>query len=240
MDIDFDSLGWDELRRHLRDDASGLRADAACHVGDRLRTRRVHALPEDIRERLAAMLEDGAPMVAFEAAMALAEAHDPRATDLLLAAVHNRTVRLDAIRALGTLGDPRAIEPLERLMRRWLLPWADRLQAAAALCALGNDVGATYLKERLHSRRKAERAAAMHFVGEARHPEAFAILRQLLLNPDEPMRDTAARALGWLDDPAAIPLLRGLRASAELELLEDIDAALARLELSTTTQDSTP
>ena len=44
--------------------------------------------------------------------------------------------RLDAIRALGTLGDPSAIPKLQHVMDRWWFPWADRLQAAAALCAL--------------------------------------------------------------------------------------------------------
>jgi len=126
----------------------------------------------------------------------LAEARDHRATPLLLLAMRHRTFRLDAVRALGTMGDPQAVAPLRELMGRWLMPWADKLQAAAALCALGDQSGARYLQERLGSRKAAERAAAIHFIGESQHPEALALLTRLLQTPQEPMRDVAARALG--------------------------------------------
>ena len=156
------------------------RADAACAFGDRLRTREIAAYEAPVQERLADLLGDPVPMVRFEAAIALAEAGDTRATDVLVAALRSRALRLDATRALGATGDRRAIPPLARVLRHWLMPWADRLQAAAALCALNDPEGAAYLKNKLASRRQVEQAVAVHFLGEARHPEARVILEGIL------------------------------------------------------------
>jgi len=80
-----------------------------------------------------------------------------------------------------------------QLLDRWLLPWADKLQAAAALCNMQNAIGATYLKQKLQSHRKAERAAAIYFIGSCQHPNACALLGPILLNSKDPLRDGAAR-----------------------------------------------
>jgi len=206
-----------------------VRSDAACALGDRLRTRELDELSPTARVKLINLLDDREVMVRFEAAVALAEAHDYRATPLLLGAMRSKAVRLDAIRALGTMGDPSAIEPLKTFMRRWLLPWADRLQAAAALCALGENGGADYLASKLASHKRAERAASIHFIGESRHPEARLRLEKLLADTTDPMRDVAVRALGLLADPTSRSALEAARDSADEELRTDIDEALARL-----------
>jgi HEAT repeat protein len=218
-----------ELAEMLASDDPTLRSDAACAIGDRLRTRELTELDSPLRERLAGMLGDVVPGVQLEAAIALAEARDPRATDVLVAALRSRALRLDATRALGSSGDARAIEPLRALMGRWLLPWADKLQAAAALCALGDPSGAAYLKSRLSSRRQHERAATVHFLGESRHPEARALLEAILADLTHPLRDVAARALGLLGDPGARPALEAALAHADEELRADIDGALTTL-----------
>ncbi len=226
---DLDGAPIPVLRELLGHAEAEVRADAACALGDRLRTREVAKLDNSLQEELAALLNDPVPMVQLEAAIALAEAHDRRATTVLLRATRFRALRLDATRALGTLGDPEAKDTLRRMMERWLYPWADRLQAAAALCALADSSGAAYLKAKLHSRRSAERAAAVHFIGESHHPEARTILEGILADLTHPMRDVAARALGFLGDPASSPALEAAKAGADAELLDDIDAALALL-----------
>jgi HEAT repeat protein len=218
-----------ELLELLSSSDAGERADAACAIGDRLRSREVVSLEPAVQNGVAALIDDPVSHVRFEAAIALAEAHDPRATDILIAALGARSLRLDATRALGTGGDPRAVPPLRQLMTRWLLPWADRLQAAAALCALGDATGAAYLKDRLGSRRHPERAAAVHFLGESRHPEARHILEGILADITHPLRDVAARALGMLGDPGARTALQAARAHADEELRGDIDDALEAL-----------
>lgn len=228
-EIDYDGASIPALLELLASREPGERADAACALGDRLRTREIERFEPAVQERLVALLGDEVPIVKLEAAIALAEAHDTRATELLIEASRRRVFRLDAVRALGTLGDARAVAPLLSMLRRWLLPWADRLQAAAALCALGEAQGADYLEARMRSRRDAERAAAIHFLGESRHPRARGLLEPLLADAAEPMRDVAARALGLLGDPAARPALERAREHADPTLREDIDQALSRL-----------
>ncbi|MEK7703766.1 MAG: HEAT repeat domain-containing protein [Myxococcota bacterium] len=227
--IDFDGATLRELMDLFASEVPRERANAACAIGDRLRARELDVLGAEECGALAQLLEDATKGVRFEAAMALAEAHDRRATQVLLDSLSSRRVRLDATRALGTLGDPAAVEPLARIMDGWLMPWADRLQAAAALCALGDARGAQYLVHKVSSRRSAERAAAVHFVAESRHPEARARLEALLADPREPLRDVAARSLGLLEDPATRPALEAALTTAEGDLAEDLREALARL-----------
>ncbi|MEL6546809.1 MAG: HEAT repeat domain-containing protein [Myxococcota bacterium] len=230
--IDYDGASMPELMELMSGEDPGARADAACAIGDRLRTREIGTVDSTVRDRLAALLEDPVPMVKLEAAIALAEAKDTRATDLLLEAAGYRRFRLDAIRSLGTLGDEKAVPALTRIMERLLMPWADKLQAAAALCALGDQDGATYLEQRLRSRRFAERAAAVHFLGESRHPNAFALLTEILNASGHELRDVAARALGLLGDPRAKEALQEIRKNADEGLREDIDTALRQIDLA--------
>lgn len=227
--IELDRASLPELLSTMSHADPELRGNAACAIGDRLRTRELDDLDADTRDKLAALLGDPVPMVRLEAAIALAEAHDERATSLLLSATRRHQHRLDAIRALGTLGDKRATEPLRGIMERRFMPWADRLQAAAALCALEDQGGADYLATRVTARRAAERAAAVHFLGESRHPEARRVLEAILRNPDHELRDTAARALGLLGDADAEHALRQARVNADESLRADIDYALSKL-----------
>jgi HEAT repeat protein len=226
---DFDGASMPVLLDALHSDNPGLRSDAACAIGDRLRARELDALEPAVQQRLVQLLADGVLLVRFEAAMALAEAHDRRATPVLLDATAIRTLRLDATRALGTLGDRGAVPRLKTMLGRWLFPWADRLQAAAALCALGEPAGQAYLVSKLQSRRRAERAAAIHFLGESRHPEGCRLLSRILQDARDPMRDVAARALGHLRDPKARDALGAALTSAQGELAQDIRDALAKL-----------
>jgi HEAT repeat protein len=224
-----DGASIPQLLEFLHSNAAQLRCDAACALGDRLRTRELVTLDDAVRERLIALLQDAVLGVRFEAAIALAEAQDPHATAVLLNATGSRALRLDAIRALGSGGDLQAVGPLTKIMHRWLLPWADRLQAAAALCALGDSDAAAYLTTRLTSRRAAERAAAIHFLGESAHPAALELLTQILQDRRDLMRDVAARALGLLRNAQARPFLQKALADADAELAHDIHEALARL-----------
>lgn len=228
--IDFDGASIPVLAELLLAEEAALRADAACALGDRIRANEQDELERPVHEALAALLRDRDPAVRFEAAIALAELQDHRATDVLLRALHNGRVRLDATRALGTLGDRRAIPHLLRLMKRRLCPWADKLQASAALCALGNSIGSKFLADKTRSRRRAERAAALHFLGESRHPGALGLLTEVLLGHEDSMQDVAARALGLNGDSRAIPPLTRARDGASEELRQDIDASLAMLQ----------
>jgi HEAT repeat protein len=228
--IDFDGASLPELAALMHSEHAQARADATTAIGDRLRTRELDAMPPDIHELVVDLLGDQVPIVRFEAAMTLAEAHDQRGTDLLIQAAAHRHFRLDAVRALGAMGDQRAAPTLAGMMGKILMPWADRLQVAAALCALRDARGAEYLAKKLASRRKPERAAAIHFIGESHHPRARELLTPIVDDAKDAMRDVAARALGILGDPAAAPSLEAARVGADEALRADIDQALAQLK----------
>jgi HEAT repeat protein len=230
LTVDYETATLEEVEDLLDHDSPFVRGDAACVCGDRLRTKELTALPPSVRSRLVRMLDDKEVLPRVEAAITLAETHDPVATPVLLAAIRSSKFRLDATRALGASGDPRAIPELTNLMQRWLSAWADKLQAAAALCTLGDPGGAAYLEGKLESRRSAERAAALHFVGECRHPRALELLSRTLADPRDGHRDVAARALGILGDRRGRDFLAAARHNADPELAGDIDRALALLE----------
>lgn len=223
---EYDRASIPTLLGILADDeiSPGQRSDAACALGDRLRCKEIPGFDADVMTALESCLTDPVFSVQFEAAIALAEAQNPLATPVLQQACSYRSLRLDAIRALGAGGDQLAVPALIKLMQRMLLPWADNLQAAGALCALGNIDGQRFLQHKMNSRRRAEQAAAIHFIGESRHPEAFDILRQLYDRPA--VRDVAARALGFVDSPPCVPFLRQAFAEATGELREDLAESL--------------
>lgn len=223
---ELDGASIPALEALMRSEKPGERAAAACAIGDRLRTQELEKLDAQVQESLACLLDDPATFVRFETAIAMAELHDFRATPLLLGATRSRALRLDAIRALGTMGDQLAIIPLREILGRFLMPWADKLQAAAALCALKNPEGQDYLKDKLKSRKFAERAAAIHFMAESGHPEAISTLIGILEDPSEPMQDVAARSLGLLPSPEGLAALKRIRVHCEGHLAEDIDEAI--------------
>jgi len=218
-----------ELTEYLASEDARLRSDAACALGDRIRSRELKEVSIELREKVASLLKDAEPSVRFEAAITLAELHDNRARDMLLEGLTSRHVRLDATRALGTLGDASAAPELRTMLHNWMMPWADKLQAAAALCALHDPEGQEYLVAKLQSRKKAERAAAIHFIGESRHPDALATLTRILADRDDWMREVAARTMGLLGDIRARPALLEAREGAYAELKADIDQALEQL-----------
>lgn len=206
----------------------GERAGAACAVGDRLRTREILKVEPQIQEALSLLLDDPLPHVRFEAAIAMAELHDFRATSLLLGAAQSRGLRLDAIRALGTMGDTKAVGELHKILNRFFMPWADKLQAAAALCALNDETGQEYLRTKLSSRKHAERAAAIHFMAESKHPRAIEELVTILQNLGDPMRDVAARSLGLLPSQPGLVALQEALPNAQGDFAEDIVEAIQR------------
>jgi hypothetical protein len=114
------------------------------------------------------------------------------------------------------------------LLRKWWLPWADTLQAAAALCALGDAQGAAYLEKRIQARRFAEAAAALHFIGESKHPRALDLLGNALRGHHTKLAGTAARtlALPHLRDPETEAMLRDELKKRSGELAEEIHEAL--------------
>ncbi len=218
------------LLEHLQSPNPLERADAACAIGDRLRCKEIHSLDPEVHNTLLMLLKDRVKEVQFEAAITLAQIQDNHALDILLQAMRHRHTRLDAVRALGELKAPEAIPALHQTMQSWWMPWADKLQAAAALCRMNHPEGVQYLTQKIHSTRTAERAAAIHFIGESQHPDALQMLTALLENPQEPLKDTAVRALGMLGDEKGLHVLAQMKKEAEEDLLEDIETAVQQIK----------
>ena len=225
---ELDGASIPELVELMESEHIGERAAAVCAIGDRLRTREIQTVEKPVQEAMAKLLDDSVTHVRFETAIALAELQDFRATPLLLGAMRSKALRLDAIRALGTMGDPDAIGPLRAVLGKFLMAWADKLQAAAALCALEDPEGQNYLKAKLQSRKFAERAAAIHFMAESKHPTATDDLINILNDLNDPMRDVAARSLGFIPSEITLEALRKARKTADGHLAEDIDEAIKR------------
>ncbi|MEQ8279153.1 MAG: HEAT repeat domain-containing protein [Deltaproteobacteria bacterium] len=178
------------LRRLLRDDEPGVRQEAAAALGD-LRD-------AEAADALAERLEDSDAGVRFEAAFALAGLRDARARPHLEGALRQTRVRLDAMKALGMLGDEASIDPLERFASRWFLGWADRLTAYATLYRLGRRGYAEKILARTSSRNVQERTYAVALIGSHTIEEGATLLVTLAEDPAAPLRETAIDALGAL------------------------------------------
>mgnify|MGYP003952660015 CR=1 FL=1 len=229
QEIQIDGASSETLEELLTHENPEIQKDAACALGDLIRTKEKDSLSSSCVESLASILGHSNFLVQLEAAIALAEIQDHRGTPLLLAAIRHKRFRLDALRALGTMNDPQAIDNLRYWTRRIFAPWADKLQAAAALCKMADPEGQTYVQQKLKSKKAAERAAAIHFMAECQHPNALQDLGNILNNHLDPMRDVAARSLGLLGNSAAIPLLKNSLLKASSELVDDVNEAIQSL-----------
>ena len=159
------------------------------------------------RPALAASLEDPDFGVRFQAARGMAALRHSAGLEVLIQALDRNYLRFSALGALAELGDARAVPAIRRLHRRWLLNGFERTQAAGAMAKLGDPEGASWLLRRTRRRRGADRSLAVELLGEIKAEGAFERLREILEDPADPSRGAAARGLGRLGDPRAVPLL---------------------------------
>ncbi|MFC1736912.1 HEAT repeat domain-containing protein [Candidatus Hydrogenedentota bacterium] len=111
-----------------------------------------------------------------------------------------------AARALGNLGDSRAVEPLLKALRK-----RDKAMRAAAARALGNFRDPRVTQALLKARKDKDanvRSAAVGAIGKCGESRAFDLLAEDLFKNDDVVCAAAAEALGELGDSRAIELLR--------------------------------
>jgi HEAT repeat protein len=213
-----DGEGDEFLSARLRDPSDEVRMEAAGQLADRSRAH--------LRPALAAALEDVSFLVRFEAARGMAALRHSSGMDVLTQGLDHDTLRFRAISALAELGDAKAIPPLKKLFKKWLLQSFDRTQAAGALARLGDPEGADYLLQRTRARGGSpDRPMAVELCGEVKISGALPRLLEIIADKEDVARGAAARGLGRLGDLAALPALAAVL--EELEAPEDLklDAA---------------
>ncbi|HZI05080.1 MAG TPA: HEAT repeat domain-containing protein, partial [Archangium sp.] len=189
----------------LADEESLVRLEAAGRLADLTRS--------DCRGLLARALEDPVFEVRFEAARGMAALKHSAGLEVLVEALEEELLRFRALGALAELGDARALPAVQRLFRRFMLPAFDRTQAAGVLAKLGDAEGATWLLKRTQRKRWSwaqDRALAVELCGEVKVPGALERLHTIITNPKDDCRGAAARGLGRLADPKALPWLLAL------------------------------
>ncbi len=212
---------FDHLRRAAGDPDREVRANALAALAD---TAGEDALPV-MRE----LITDDALVVRFEAALALAKSGDLAATPVLVEALEDRDLAPQAVRALGSLGDPEAAGVLSELCNRWLARPPLRAAAAAALTALDDPTGWRELEGWLIARRREPRAMAIYCCGELRLERAVDRLLEIASDEKHADRDAAVRALGKIGDPRARSVLEKAADALDSDLRADATEALAKL-----------
>ena len=149
----------------------------------------------------------------YLAALTLGEIGDPRAVGPLIEATRDPAVAYRAALSLGEIGDPRAIPALREMARR--LP-SDRHWAGWALARLGQPDGFDLLIDVARSDLGwDQRRHAIVALGELAYRGAVEALVPVLEDDEVHLRVAAARALGEIGDPAALPALRAALGDGE-------------------------
>jgi HEAT repeat protein len=168
----------------------------------------------------------------YNAARALGELKDKRATDALLRHLKdgNSQVGEAAASALGDIGDPRAIPGLLKTLHDKDCADRIRIPAAGSLARMGRNEGIEYLVGLIKSvDNRDERRDAINELGNTQSKAAFAPLLSLMSNSDSGVRSDAADAMVMLHDPRAIPAVRELLNSPDSGVREDAATALKEL-----------
>ncbi len=169
-----------------------------------------------------------APPVVTPEALALAGALDDwRAADMAVEATRSidRAVRTAALRALGSLGDPRAVAVAEAALEDAESDPRLREAATRALVLLGAKSAAKAVQRLLEDDRTAEAGAELsRLVGGDEVTGALAA--RVRVSSDGRLRHAAIVALGFQSDPQALALLSDLL--ADPLLCGDAAEAIAR------------
>lgn len=212
------------LQTHLNEPDAGARSDLA------------HALSlcdEAGRPLLAGMLRDPVFEVRFEAACSLASASDERGLEVLLQALEIPPARFQALSALQKLSNRRALEPVQKLFRKFFISGFDRTGAAGVLAKLGNEEARDWLVRRVAKRRGDDRGLAIELVGELRLMGATEALVETLRDRGDLFRGAAARALGMLGDDRLRDMLVAILMSEEEDPETRMDAAEGLMHMGT-------
>jgi HEAT repeat protein len=142
-------------------------------------------------------------LIKYNAALVLSKIGTP-AMDPLLESMDydDADVRLEAVWALGEIGDERAVEPLVEALKDE--DWYVRKQAASSLCNLRNQESVVLLVRALNDEDWYVRKQAARILGTIGDPRAAKPLARTLRDEDPVVQQEAAAALGRIGDPGAV------------------------------------
>ena len=233
MSRDWPSMSQQELQSILEHPPSFVEAEfALCELGDRIRLREVEEIPRELHDVVLEHLNAPDAVVQLEAAILLSELNEAQAIPTLVNATKSKGQRLEALRALGKIDDPRARDALEQWSKPFFVHWADKLQAAAGLAQHQDEEAIDYLIKRTQSRRSLERCSALEFLGETRHEAALKILMPHLSDPTRPEWLSAARGLAMHRSSEAQKVLKSALKSVDAELRESVMSWLSERHLT--------
>lgn len=169
-----------------------------------------------------------------KAAHSLGKVKEPRAVDLLVAALRDNAseVREAAASALGRLGNPAAVQPLVRALEDSDNPV--RLAAAESLMDLGDRHGAEHLFNKLEvepllralndpNEKDPNETVAQGILGEKNRGMEL-LVYALKEHPDQEVRRLAALVLTCADDPLATEALTHTRKEDTAEEVREVAA----------------
>lgn len=146
----------------------------------------------------------------------------------------NASVRLAAIKSLGTLEDPRAIAALGKALREDSDPRVRRA-AAEALGEIDDSRALPHLLSALRTERVADvKEAIVNALGEIDDPSAVAGISAVVRDSSVAVRRAAANALDELEDPSTLPALLTMVRDTDAEVRREVAEALANLESAQT------
>lgn len=211
------------LRPLIRDEDPMVRINASQALGD--------SDADEASELLGVCLDDHNPLVRRRAAVALARRGDPRGFRDCVHALQEDELVLDALDALGTLGNREAIEAIAGRTVGLLQPLAIKAAAARALVRLGDPRGVDVLRQVLTAWRSDARSFAVEIVGELGLHPLVPVLARLVRTPRGTDAPTLAKALALLSttDPDAEAALFELRDQGA-ETAEIVKNAVADLQ----------
>jgi cyclophilin family peptidyl-prolyl cis-trans isomerase/HEAT repeat protein len=156
---------------------------------------------------------------------------DPRGVDALLplidAARHGPRVAAAAVRALGQIGDARAVAPISAIAAHPASDRNVRLEAVVALGALRAPAATPVLLDTIGADWPALRGAALGALASI-DPEGFiAVLATLDPDPDWRVRADLARALSAMPPDLATPKLQAMQRDGDVRVVAPVLEALA-------------
>lgn len=143
----------------------------------------------------------------------------------------DRHVAVEAIRALGRLGDARATGPLLAVARARKADPHVRVEAVGASGGLSGEQVTEMLLDTVTDASPAVRSAALRALAQ-RDPESFlTVLSGLDADPEWSVRAALAGALGTLSPAAGLPRLRAMLSDGDGRVVSAVLGSLVRLKV---------